>query len=115
MTKPLLCLLLIVLVLTSGFSYPAGNCEQAKPTVSSATVKDMCRMANHSCKHHPCSQSKNEKSDQSCAFCVLCCAFIVPLNPGIQRNFATGKANYARLQQSKLTDFNASPWRPPAA
>jgi hypothetical protein len=115
MIKPLLCFLLIVLVLTSGFSYPTGNCGQAKPAVSCATVKDICMMVKHSCKHAPCSHNKNERSGQSCAFCMLCCAFVVPFKTGIQRNFATGKIDYPRLPQSELTDFNSSPWRPPAA
>jgi hypothetical protein len=115
MIKSLLCLLLIVLVLTSGFSYPTGNCGQAKSAASCATVKDICMMVKHSCNHSPCSHSKNEKSGQSCAFCILCVAFVIPFKPGIARNFATGKADYPRLLQSKLTDFNASPWRPPAA
>jgi hypothetical protein len=115
MIKPLFCFLLIVLVLTSGFSYPTGNCSQAKPAVSRATAKDMCMMASHSCKHAPCNQHKKDKPGQSCAFCILCVAFIVPFKPGTQRNFATGKVDYASLAQSKLTDFNASPFRPPAA
>ena len=125
MTKPLLCFLLIILVLTSGFSYPTGNCGQAKPAVSCATVKDICMMVKHSCNytrcnhapcnHAPCSHNKNERSGQSCAFCILCVAFVVPFKPGIARNFATGKVNYPHPLQSKLTDFNASPWRPPAA
>ncbi len=72
-------------------------------------------MAKHSCKHAPCSHNKNEKSGQNCAFCILCCAFIMPFKPAAQRNFAPGKVDYPNLLQSKLTDFNASPWRPPAA
>jgi len=115
MIKPLFCFLLIVLVLTSGFSYPTGNCSHAKSAVSCATVKDICMMVKHSCNHAPCSRSKNERSGQSCAFCVLCCAFVMPFKPGIERNFAASKIDYPRMLQSKLTDFNASPWRPPTA
>jgi hypothetical protein len=114
MTKPLLCLLLIVLALTSGFSYPLGNCGQTKPAVSCAAVKDRCAMPNHSCKHSPSDQHKKDKPGQSCAFCILCVAFVVPFKPGIERDFATGQVEYPHLLQSKLTDFNASPWRPPA-
>src|SRR6185503_6275368 len=113
--KPLLCFLLIVLVLTSGFSYPTGNCGQIRVAVSCATAKDMCMMANHSCKHTPCSQHKKDKPGQSCAFCILCVAFVVPFKPGIQRNFATGKVDYPHLLQSNLTDYTASPFRQPAA
>ena len=113
--KPLLCFLLIALVLTSGFSYPTGNCGQAEPSVPCATVKDMCMMANHSCTHAPCNQHKKDKPGQSCAFCILCVAFVVPFKPGIQKDFATGKVDYPHPLQSKLTDFNASPFRPPAA
>jgi len=72
-------------------------------------------MENHSCKHSPCTNSKKDKSGQSCAFCILCVAFIVPFKPAVQRDFATGKAAYPHLLQSKLTKFNTSPWRPPAA
>jgi len=115
MTKTLLCLLLIVLVLTSGFSYPTVSCPQAKQASSCMMKKSLCMRENHSCKHSPCSHSKNEKSGQSCAFCILCCAFVMPFKPDIQRDFATGEIDYARLAQSKLTDFNASPWRPPTA
>jgi hypothetical protein len=115
MTKPLLCFLLIVLVLTSGFSYPTGNCRQAKQATSCMMKKSACMMENHSCKHSPCTNNKKDKPGQNCAFCILCVAFIVPFKPDLQRDFATGKADYPRPLQSEPTNFNASPWRPPAA
>ena len=115
MIKPLFCFLLIVLVLTSGFSYPAANCVQGKPVSSCMMKKSNCMMENHSCKQSPGTNNKKDKSGQSCAFCILCVAFIAPVKPAIQRNFATVKVDYAELLQSKPTDFNTSPWRPPAA
>jgi len=72
-------------------------------------------MENHPCKQSPCTNNKKDKSGQSCAFCILCVAFIAPVKPAIQRNFATVKVDYAGLLQSKPTEFNTSPWRPPAA
>jgi hypothetical protein len=115
MIKPLFCFLLVVLVLTSGFSYPMDHCGQTKSAATCAKANDKCMMAKQ-CKHAPCNQHKKDKSGQTlCSFCILCVAFVVPFKPDTQRHFATGSVEYAQLLQSKLTDFNTSPWRPPAA
>jgi hypothetical protein len=59
--------------------------------------------------------SKQHTNNSFCNYCVLCIAFIIPVKPGIQRDFASGFVSYPELLQSKLTDYNPSCWRPPNA
>jgi hypothetical protein len=76
---------------------------------------DTCMM-KHQAQNGDCgNKSKQNSSSTFCNFCILCIAFIVPVKPGIQRNFVSGIACYGDLVQGKLTDFNPSHWRPPNA
>jgi len=105
--KPL-SLLLVILLLTSGFSQPQASCMKAGKT-------DTCMMKHHTQKDGCCNKGKHNPSSSLCTFCVLCVAFIVPVKPGIQRNFVSAVAVYPDMVQSKLTDYSPSCWRPPNA
>jgi len=78
-------------------------------TTSVAMVK------RHMQKDGCCNKNKQTTNTNFCNYCVLCIAFIVPVTPGIQRNFESGGADYPDMVQSKLTDFSSSQWRPPNA
>jgi hypothetical protein len=93
----------------SGFSQPPAACTKTSKA-------DMCKMM----KHHPqkdgcCNKNKHDAGGSFCNFCVLCVAFIIPLKPGVQRNFVSAVAAYPDMVQSKLTDYSPSCWRPPNA
>jgi hypothetical protein len=104
--KPL-SFLLVVLILASGFSQP--------PMRMQMSAANTYVMNHHLHKSGCCNKNKQNLSGTFCNFCVLCIAFIVPVKPGIQRNFVSGRADYTDLVQSKLTDFSSSQWRPPNA
>jgi hypothetical protein len=107
MMKPL-SFLLIILILISGFSQPQA-------TRMKMTAANIYMMKHHLHKGGCCNKNKHDASGSFCNFCVLCIAFIIPVKPGVQRNFAPGRANYPDMVQSKLTDFSSSQWRPPNA
>ena len=111
----LLSLLLVVLILASAFSKP--------PVVGMKTnAANNCTLKHKAAKPSCCPKSNSNKNNNKmhtdgsfCYYCVLCIAFIIPAKPGIQRNFVLSSVIYADLVQSKLTDFNSPPWRPPTA
>ena len=84
----------------------------------------VCMMKHQPNKAGCCNKAhkadKSNKGNQHtggsfCYYCVLCIGFIIPAKIGIQRNFASASANYADLEQSKLSDYNPACWRPPNA
>jgi hypothetical protein len=105
--KPL-SFLLVVLILASGFTQPPAM----RMKMSAANTY---MMKHHLHKDGCCNKNKQNSSGTFCNYCVLCIAFIVPVKPGIQKNFVSGHSDYADMVQSKLTDFSSSQWRPPNA
>ena len=105
--KLLFSFLLIILVLASGFSYPAGITRGVK-------VADNCGMKHHAVKPDACKHDKHGNGT-SCTYCVLCVAFIIPVRPRVERDFATRTVSYPDMVQNKLTDYNPACWRPPNA
>jgi hypothetical protein len=102
-----LSFLLVILILAAGFTEP--------PAMYMKTTGKVSCMMNNCAHKDDCSSSKS-KQDANCPFCnycVLCIAFIIPVKPGIQRHFVSISVSYPEMVQSKLTDFNSSPWRPP--
>ncbi len=108
--KKLLSFLLVILVLSPGFINPPGKDMRMKMSQVS-----MAAPMKHPGNKGGCCNNKQNTGGTFCNFCVLCVAFIIPVKPGIQRNFATVSVNYPELVQSKLTDYNPSCWRPPNA
>jgi len=106
--KPL-SFLLVILILAPGLSQPPAM----RMKMNEKEMRLM--MKNHTHKGGCCNKNKQNANGAFCNYCVLCIAFIVPVKPGIQRNFVSGAANYPDMMQSKLTDFNSSEWRPPNA
>jgi len=105
----LLSLLLVALIALSGFSQPPAM----RMNMSTA---NMNMMKHHAGKSGCCNKNKKEAPGSNfCNFCVLCIAFIVPVKPGIQRNFAPISTVYGEVVQSKLPDYNPECWRPPNA
>jgi len=105
--KPL-SFLLVILILASGFSQPPAM----RMKMSAANIY---MMKHHLHKDGCCNKNKQNPSATFCNFCILCIAFIIPIKPGVQRNFVPSKADYPDMVQSKLTDFSSSQWRPPNA
>jgi hypothetical protein len=108
--KALLYFMLIALVLNGSFSYPKVVCNTAKP-------KSACNM-KHKCCASAENSNKNTENKQStpckvCNFCPMCLAFVMPVKPNMQRNFASVATSYAELVQGKLSDYNPFCWRPP--
>jgi hypothetical protein len=116
--KLILSSLLILLILASGYSYPATMCKNSG-TSGSCMVKHQsgsCTMKRKACKQDGGDQSKKHNTGGPfCEYCILCIAFIVPVNPVALRSFVAIAVNYPDLAQSKLTDYNPSCWRPPNA
>jgi hypothetical protein len=105
--KPL-SLLLIILILVSGFSQPPAM--RMKISVANTQM-----MKLHPHKGDCCNKNKKNANSTFCNFCVLCIAFIVPVKPGVQRNFVPVSADYPDMVQGKLTNYSSSQWRPPNA
>jgi len=106
--KPL-SLLVAILILVSGLNQPPANCAKK------SAAKYSCMMKHQPHKDGCGNKDKRNASNTSCNFCVLCIAFVVPVKPGIQRNFVSGIVEYPEMVQNKLTDFSSSQWRPPNA
>jgi hypothetical protein len=104
----LLSVLLIIGILGAGFTQPP-------PMHKKMNDADSCMMKRLAHKPGGCSNNKQNSGNTFCNYCVLCIAFIIPVKPGIQRNFVSALTVYPELVQSELTDFNCSPWRPPNA
>jgi hypothetical protein len=108
MIQKVFSFLLIVLIFGSGFVKPPEMSAHLK-----MNIHDGCMMKQHQDKPGGCNKQHN--TAPFCNFCVLCIAFIVPVKPELQRNFASLLKDYPDMGQSKLTDFNSSHWRPPNA
>ncbi len=77
--KPL-SLLLVILILLSGFSQPL-------PMRMKISAANMQMMKLHPHKGDCCNKNKKNAGSTFCNFCVLCVAFIAPVKPGVQRDF----------------------------
>src|SRR6185437_2766712 len=97
----LISFLLVILILASGFSQPPAACTKTSKA-------DMCRMMmmHHAHKSGCCNKNKHDSGSNFCNFCVLCVAFIIPVKPGVQRNFVSVVAAYPDMVQSKITDYS---------
>jgi hypothetical protein len=105
----LFSLFLAVIILVSGlFGSPVATMKM--DAAKHAMMKH--QMAKPGC----CNKSKQQHTNGSfCYYCVLCISCIIPVKPGIQRNFVSASVSYPDLAQSKLSDYNPLCWRPPNA